>query len=107
MQEIKDIFSDSELQLTQDIAHSIYLLPSGEGVDGEFDYGSRGLDHRVIEQVTPIDRYHPDFWDYVHLNLGLVRLVPETETALIRANQTLTPTQKEAITALNYTIETY
>ena len=107
MQEIENIFAESDLQLTQDIAHSIYLLPSGEGVDGEFDYGSRGLDHRAIEQVTPIDRYHPDFWDYVHFNLGLVRIVPETETALIRANQTLTQAQAKAIDALNYTIETY
>ena len=107
MQEIENIFAESDLQLTQDIAHSIYLLPNGEGVDGEFDYGSRGLDHRVIEQVTPIDRYHPDFWDYVHFNLGLVRIVPETETALIRANQTLTQAQAKAIDALNYTIETY
>lgn len=104
---MKEIFAGSDLKLTQDLAHSIYLLPSGEGVDGEFDYGSRGLDHRAIEQVTPIDRYNPCFWDYVHLTLRLVRLVPETETALIRANQTLTPAQAKAIDALNYTIETY
>lgn len=104
---MKEIFAGSELQLTQDLAHSIYLLPSGEGIDGEFYYGARGLDHRAIEQVTPIDRYNPNFWDYVHFELCLVRLVPETEIALIRANQTLTPAQKEAITGLNYTIEIY
>lgn len=100
-------FKESELLITNNLNEAMYLLPDGLGIWGEFYDGVRCADHRQIEQVTVHSRYDEGFWDEVHFTLGLVRLVPETETALIRLNQELTDKQQKAIERLGYDIEVY
>lgn len=90
---------DNEITLTNNFNESIYLDVTGNLLDGEFDYGSRGLDHNILKAIT-IE------WIDLH-NGGLVRLVPETKTALISQNQKLTPIQEKLIKTNHYEIETY
>lgn len=80
--------------MTDNPYEAIYILTDGQLISGDFDYGSRGTDHRMIEIVTPINRYDKNFWDYVHRELKLVMLVPETKVALIKKGQELTAAQK-------------
>lgn len=100
-------YKDSDLFITNNLKEAIYLLPDGLGIWGEFYDGFRCADHRQIEQVTKLTRYNEDFWNEVHFSLGLVRLVPESEIALIRHNQELTDKQQKAIAFLGYDIEIY
>jgi hypothetical protein len=95
-------------RLTENINEAIYLLPDGRMLDGCFDYGCREHDHRIIEAVyTDKDRYTPGFWESVHKDYRLVRLVPESKIALIRERQRLTDKQKEILNQSPYEIEKY
>lgn len=95
-------------RLTEDINTAIYLLPDGRMLDGCFDYGCRTHDHRIIEGAyKDKDRYTPGFWDSVHKDYKLVRLVPESGYALVRSRQRLTPIQKEILENSHYELERY
>ena len=88
--------------LLQVIEKSLNILRDGTLVDGAFEYGSRGEDHRLIECcMNGIDRYDKQFWSKVHTELGVVQLVPETQTILIMEGQNITTEQKEIIDKLN------
>ena len=90
---------DNEITLTTNFSEAIFLDSNGQLLDGELDYGSRGLDRNILRTKTIT-------WIDLH-NGGLVRLVPETKTALISQNQKLTPTQEKLIKTNNYEIEIY
>lgn len=97
-------------EVTQNPDEAIYVTPEGVLIGGEFDYGSRGVDHRCISCLVPgIQPYenHTAFWNYVHEELRLVRLVPETKTALIGFKQALTKIQREFIEKTGYEVEEY
>lgn len=95
-------------RLTTNINEAIYLLPDGRMLDGCFYYGCREHDHRIIEAVyNNKDRYTKGFWDSVHKDYRLVRLVPESKVALIRKNQRLTNEQKQILLNSTYEIEKY
>ncbi|MHC5291055.1 hypothetical protein ACYSTM_21105 [Bacillus licheniformis] len=93
--------------MTDNPFEAIYILTDGQLISGDFDCGCRGTDHRMIECVIDGDRYEDDFWDKVHTDLGLVRVVPETEIALIKEGQELTAKQEEIISQIGFEIEAY
>jgi hypothetical protein len=91
----------------------MYLLPDGSMIDGEFDGGMRGQDHRVI--FAAVENY-PDYyevsnpgelWDRLHKEYKVVRLVPESMTALIKNRQRLTDEQKQILAGSGYELEKY
>lgn len=94
-------------ELTTNPNEAIYIFPNGEMIDGGFDCGSRGEDHRMIECLMESDRYDNNFWDDVHSQLQVVRLVPETMFALISVDQELTNEQLSIINSTGYEIEVY
>ena len=78
-------------------ASSFYLLPNGKFLNCLADYGSRCDDHRVIFGATKIER---NDWDKLHRNYKLVRLITESEIALVKKYQRLTEEQKSALEEL-------
>ncbi|WP_288528772.1 hypothetical protein [uncultured Secundilactobacillus sp.] len=108
-QELKERAVEGELTLTQDPAEAIFLLRDGTGISGEMEMGVRGLDHNsVTSLVEPeIKSGDPNYWVKVHAATDLVRLVPETNTALILEGQALTLAQRRAIEELDATVEPY
>jgi hypothetical protein len=95
-------------RLTENVNEAIYILPDGRMLDGCFDYGAREHDHRIIEGAyKDKDRYTDGFWDSVHKDYRLVRMVPESQTALIKGKQRLTLEQKQLISLSGYEIEKY
>lgn len=104
---IEENIEDEGYQFTDNPEEAIYILTNGKMIDGMFDYGSRGEDHRMIEAFTKKDRYDDGFWDEVHLDMGLVRLVPETYVALVRQGQRISDEQKAILEEVGYDIEEY
>lgn len=98
---------EAEVQLTEDINTAMYILDDGQMIDGEFDFGIRGQDHRIIEAGIDYDRYAKDFWTRLHREYRVVRLVPETNVALVKGRQRLTEAQKALLANTNYEIEVY
>ena len=104
--EMINYFDGLYMNLTDDPKEAIYMFPNGLMIDGGFYCGSRGEDHRCIEEITVNDRYG-NLWDEVHNELGLIRIVPESRTALISESQTLTAAQKNFIKDYHYNVEAY
>lgn len=75
-------------------------------IDGQFDMGMRGLDHNCIISLAPDELSHSEKWNYIH-SMNIVRLVPETRTALINVGQILSVSQIELITSTDYEVEEY
>ncbi|MFS8652826.1 MAG: hypothetical protein FWJ66_13105 [Caldibacillus sp.] len=76
---------------------SIYILPNGYAIDGDYVYGDRTREHREIEAVLSIDRYHPDFWNQIFHRLHLVLVEPETQIYMYPREMNLTAEQLQAI----------
>lgn len=94
--------------MTDNLDEAIYILADGQMISGDFDCGVRGTDHRMIDCVADGDRYDgEDFWNNVHNDFQLVRLVPETQIALIIEGQELTEEQEEILNNSSYEIEVY
>lgn len=107
-QMINEIFEENGYKFTSNPLEAIYIFPNGAMVDGEYDYGTRSLDHRMIECLfDDIDRYHNDFWDRVHNDFRVVRLIPESRVAMIRTGQPLSEIQNKIINAFEFEIEEY
>ena len=96
-------------EVTTSPDEAIYITPEGLLISGEFDCGVRGVDHRCIGSYVPVESYDDScgFWNHVHNVLGLVRLVPETMTALIGNKQALTKVQIDTLMSSGYQIEAY
>jgi hypothetical protein len=107
MNQIINTLEENGYTFTKKAKEAIYIFPNGLMIDGVFDYGSRSEDHRMIECLMDSDRYDNNFWDDVHNQLGVVRLVPESQYALIAVNQELTKEQLVIINKLGYEVEEY
>lgn len=79
---------------------SIYILPNGYAIDGEFEYGCRTREHREIEAVLAIDRYHSEFWNHVFNELRLVLVEPESQIYMYPQRMELTKQQRREINRL-------
>lgn len=99
---------DNEVAFTNDLKEAIWLLPDGSLIDGVWDCGQRSEDHRILELGTDLGRYDGDrFWNQLHHDFQCVRLVPETQYALIGVEQELTPIQQQLLKKTRYQIEKY
>lgn len=107
MNAIIETIEEYGYSFTDNPKEAIYIFPNGLMIDGGFDCGSRGEDHRMIECLMETDRYDDNFWDDVHEQLQVVRLVPETMYALIAKGQELTHEQLTIINENDYDIEEY
>ena len=74
----EQILEKDGYMFTNNISEAIYIFPSGHMLWGEFDCGSRGVDHRCIEAITKKGRYDKGFWQEV-FEKGLVMVIPETQ----------------------------
>ena len=109
---IKKYLQDNEYQLTKDPQEALYILRDGSLISGNYEYGSRTEDHRMIEGLISEGKelYTGDpekFWGALHAKTGLIRVVPETQEALIGVNQSLSQTQRELIKRLDYQVDEY
>ena len=95
--------------LTDNDYEAIYVMQDGAMIDGECDCGYRGLDHNMIAFAVPYKRSldYNKFWVYVHKDLGLLRVIPETDTCLAWVNQQLTDQQIDFIERNGYKLERY
>lgn len=109
MNGFKELIEENELQTTDNINEALWLLKDGTMIDGEYDFGMRGQDHRIIEcLLDDLDRYDGEvFWNEVHKRFGAIRLVPETGYALIKQGQQLSAIQEEILSETDYQIEEY
>lgn len=84
-EEIEEKIENAGYSMTDNPWNAIYVLPDGSMIDGDFDCGLRGTDHRMIECIFAgrINRYDPHFWKKVFEATGAVMLVPESQEALI------------------------
>lgn len=97
-------------ETTDNLEEAIFILEDGTLIDGEFDMGMRGLDHNCIISLAPDHLDHIKKWEYIHDTFKVVRLVPETNTALINEGQELTRWQVRILfsdEAEHYEIEEY
>lgn len=76
---------------------SFYLLSDGRFLNCQCDYGTRSDDHRLIFGATKLQR---NDWEKLHRNYKLIRLIPESQIALIKGGQKLTREQQEAMQEL-------
>lgn len=105
--QITETLLEEGYNMTDNLYEAIYILEDGSLISGDFDYGLRGTDHRMIECVMDSDRYDENFWKDVHDKLNVVMLVPETSFALIKEGQELTEEQQEVLNGSTYVIEVY
>ena len=114
--EILDKYVEEVAQhYTEDIETAEYLFPDGRLVSS-WDYGMRGDDHRAIRnyfdvmgrpELDILNDHPKGFWNLVHNGIGAVRLVPETQTALLLEGQVLTTIQKEILQSSSLKTEVY
>lgn len=114
--EILDKYVEEVAQrYTEDIETAEYLFPDGRLVSS-WDYGTRGDDHRAIRnyfdvmgrpELDILNDQPKDFWNLVHNGIGAVRLVPETQTALLLEGQALTTIQREILQSSSLKTEVY
>lgn len=96
-----------EFEFVDDIKESLWIAPGGEMLTGDYDMGVRGTDHRALLDFYDLDRDNQSSWDSLH-EVGFVRVVPETQKALIYENQPLTDIQEElVIESQGFTFENY
>ena len=88
-----------DLETTSNINEALAILSDGTLISGEFDCGIRGLDHNGLLDAG-------ETWDSLH-NCNIVRLVPESETALINQDQQLNDIQLALLSDSEYAIERY
>lgn len=104
---------EGELKFTDDIYQAMYLLPDGSMIDGEFDGIYRGQDHRVIFVGVNYGDYYMSgntnetHWKRIHREYKIIRLVPESNIALIKDRQKLTSEQIEALSHTDYIVDCY
>lgn len=104
---------ENDVMFTDNIDTAMYLLPDGSMIDGEFDFGMRGQDHRIIFGGVEYGDYYlssntnKTHWTRLHREYKVIRLVPESNIALIKNRQRLTDEQKEILKGTNYEIEIY
>lgn len=106
-EKIKETLINEGYSFTKNPREAIYILRDGTMIDGVFEYGIRGEDHRLIEcAMKGTNRYDNNFWSKVCTELGVVQLVPETQKILIMEGQNMTIEQWKIIDELkDYSLE--
>ena len=109
LKQLKLQLKDMGYGLTDNDCEATYVMQDGTMIDGEWDCGYRGLDHNMIAFAVPYKRSldYNKFWVYVHKDLGLLRVIPETEICLAWVNQQLTDQQIDFIERNGYKLERY
>ena len=100
--EMKNLFIDDGIELTDNLGQAIYLFDNGIMVSGEYCDGLRGTDHRTL--LDELD--NSATYEELHQNYKVARLVPESMMALVSGLQ-LDPDKLNMLKAYGYTIENY
>jgi len=100
--EMKNLFIDDGIELTDDLGQAIYLFNNGLMVSGEYCDGLRGTDHRTL--LDELDKSAT--YEELHQNYKVARLVPESMTALVSGLQ-LDNDKLDLLREYGYTIENY
>lgn len=100
--EMKNVFIDDGIELTNNLGEAIYLFNNGLMVSGEYCDGLRGTDHRTL--LDELD--NSSTYEELHQNYKVARLVPESMTALISGLQ-LGTDKLDMLKKYGYTIENY
>ena len=105
--------NECDLTLTNNLNESLYLMTNGKMINGCDEYGERSEDHRcMLDLILNGKNYYTlkdpvKAWIKLHRETGLIRICPETKTALISTGQTLTTRQKDVLNNFNYQVEEY
>jgi len=100
--EMKNLFIDDGIELTDDFGQAIYLFNNGLMVSGEYCDGLRGTDHNTL--LNELD--NSATYEELHQNYKVARLVPESMTALISGLQ-LDNDKLDMLKAYGYSIQNY
>lgn len=100
--EMKNLFIDDGIELTDDLGQAIYLFNNGLMISGEYYDGLRGTDHRTL--LDELD--HSATYEELHQHYAVARLVPESMTALVSGLQ-LDTDKLDTLRNYGYTIENY
>ena len=92
-----------DVETTDNIDDAIFIMNDGTLVSGEFDCGTRGVDHNELKSYFNND----PSWEEIHKVLHIVRLVPESHVALINKGQVLNSKQKALLKGSSYDVEKY
>lgn len=108
VEQIKQAVIDTNYyEFTKNPLEAIFILEDGTMIDGQFDWGVRGTDHRMIEGIVEGSRYDGEkFWNHVH-DHNIIRLIPETKIALIKSSQIVNDIQNHIIKSIGFDIEEY
>jgi len=101
-QEMKNLFIDDGIELTNDLGEAIYLFNNGLMVSGEYCDGLRGTDHNTL--LNELD--HSATYEELHKHYAIARLVPESMTALVSGLQ-LDTDKLDTLKTYGYTVEKY
>lgn len=109
--QLNSILKDADMEMTNNIDEAIFIFKDGSMIDGEFEGGYRGTDHNVIKGLRGEKGFNKlkgvNEWAEIHMNTNVVRLVPETNYALIMKGQKLSKIQKTEIKNAGYKVEEY
>ena len=100
--EMKNLFTDDGIELTDDLGKAIYLFNNGIMVSGEYCDGIRSVDHNTL--LNELD--NSATYEELHQNYKVARLVPESMTALVSGLQ-LDPDKLDLLKEYGYTVENY
>lgn len=113
-EQIKAYVEDYGYEMTDNLDEALYILRDGSMISGGYDMGIRGEDHNMIVDLisegVEKDKNSEgatNFWKALHQKTSLVRVVPETNSALIATGQQLTAPQRHVIDELDYRVEEY
>jgi len=100
--EMKNLFIDDGIELTDNLGQAIYLFNNGIMVSGEYCDGLRGTDHRTL--LDELD--HSTTYEELHQHYAIARLVPESMVALVSGLQ-LDADKLDMLRDYGYAIENY
>lgn len=113
-EQIKAYVEDYGYEMTDNLDEALYILRDGSMISGGYDMGIRGEDHNMIVDLISegVEKNKNseganNFWKALHQKTNLVRVVPETNSALIATGQQLTAPQRHVIDELGYKVEEY
>lgn len=113
-EQIKAYVEDYGYEMTDNLDEALYILRDGSMISGGYDMGIRGEDHNMIVDLisegaekNKNSEGATNFWKALHQKTSLVRVVPETNSALIATGQQLTAPQRHVIDELGYKVEEY
>jgi len=100
--EMKNLFIEDGIELTDNLNEAIFLFNNGLMISGEYYDGIRGTDHRTL--LNELD--NSATYEELHQNYKVARLVPESMTALVSGLQ-LDNDKINMLKDYGYTIENY